>query len=538
METLPGACAFTDDPEAMDPVWLVREVKRYPQFLAPLRAKAAELLHDSGRDREPGDWVLLYLGYVFSGETRVQRFCARWRSSAVWAEAGFGDWQPSYQTVWLRFDELERCGVAAAMRAAGDLTVRQAKRHEDRIGRDTAVDATSYEAHARLVHCCPDRHACRALPRFPQVLGAAAGDTVEKQRHRDAKQPPELTEGGELDNRLRDLPQHDPRRDLLPEGPRYYLQHGHVYRALDATAGARRYDKEFWVGGLLMASVDILVGAPLALHPIAADESEARHYGELLDRTRDATGAYPDRVTGDRGYSFAHVFEHNSKRGIASAFPWRKPNGTVPAREDADCDEYDRHGIPRCRHCGGPGDLTGPGLGFHLTRGEPVLRFTCLLGLTADCKPVQQISCSLDPRMLVPLSRLTDQYNALRKVGKSMERVWRHWRDRYGVAGKTIDTRTLRRQSRDCQELRAQAARFIEWFRILLRHGWAGSHRHRNDNEPTPASGAARLRNILRARDRHGLDLPYGRYAIAAGFAPDPAPPPGGVGPPAAAAAT
>jgi len=321
----------------------------------------------------------------------------------VWREAGFGDWLPSYQTVWLRFDELERCGFAAAMRAAADLTIQHACRHEDRIGRDISVDATSYAAHARLVHCCPDREECRRRSRFPQVLNAANGETVEKRRHRDAKRAPEEVEGGELDNRLRQLPDDDPRRDALPEGPRYYLQQGHVYRSLDATAGARMYeDKDFWLGGLLMASVDVFMGAPLAVNPIAADQSEALNYEGLLERTRSATGRMPDRATGDRAYSFRSVFELNSTLGIASVFPWRKPNGSVTSREEVDRDEFDRHGIPRCRHCGGPGTLKGAGLGFHQPRGEPVLRFRCKLGLTAGCNAIQQISCSIDPRTLVP----------------------------------------------------------------------------------------------------------------------------------------
>lgn len=529
VETLPGACAFADDPEAIDPVWLVRELKCYPQFLAPVRDRVRAFEHDMGRDREPGDWALLYLAYVFSGETRVQRFCARWRSSQVWREAGFGEWAPCYQTVWLRFDELERAGVADAIREAGDLVIAHAKRHEDRIGQDVSFDATSYQAHARLVHCCPDRDACRGLPRFPKRLKTATGETVEKGRHRDAEKAPELTEaGGKLDNRLRELPADDPRRELLPEGPRYYLQHGHIYRNRDASSGARSYDKDFWVGGLLMAAVDVFIGAPIAVRAIAADESEGSHYPELLEQARTASGSYPDRVAGDRGYSISPVFALNSQLGIASVFPWRR-HSTIKTREEVDRDEYDRHGIPRCRHCGGPGQMTGAGLGFHLVRGdEPVLRYRCMLQITPECKHEQQISCSLNPRLLIPLNRLTDQYHALSVASKSMERVWHHWRDRYGVAGKHADTRTLRRESRECQELRSQAARLIEWFRILLRNGWAGSHRRAPEAAPKQVSGARRLRSTLRSRERNRVDVPYGRYAVGAGYAPDAEPPPPG----------
>lgn len=322
-----------------------------------------------------------------------------------------------------------------------------------------------------------------------------------------------------------DLPDDDPRRRDLPVGSRYYLQHGHVYGCLDSTAGARKYDKEFWVGGILQAAVDVFTGGVLAVQSVAADVAEHLAYPELLERVREATDQYPDRVTGDRGYSVAKTFLHNSELGVASAFAWRKWG--EDSRRDMDRDEVDRHGVPRCRDCGGPGDVSGAGLGFHLTRrNEPVIRFRCLLALTPECARVQQISCSVEPRLLVPLSRLTPEYNAMRRVGLNLERVWGHWRQRYRVAGKAPDTRTRRRQSVVCQDLRAEAARFIDWFRILLRNGWLGSHRRRNDGEEKEVSGHRRLSNILRARDRHGLSLLYGRAAFEAGFAPDPDPPP------------
>ena len=87
--------------------------------------------------------------------------------------------------------------------------------------------------------------------------------------------------------------------------------------------------------------------------------------------------------------------------------------------------------------------------------------------------------------MLIPLNRLTEQYNALRVTGKTMERVWRHWRDRYNVAGKNLESRTFRRQSQLCQELRGETARLIEWVRVLLREGWLGGTR-RSVDAPAP----------------------------------------------------
>ena len=76
---------------------------------------------------------------------------------------------------------------------------------------------------------------------------------------------------------------------------------------------------------------------------------------------------------------------------------------------------------------------------------------------------------------------------------------------------------------------RAQAALLVEWFRIAIRHGWIGSHRRRNTETPMPISGRRQLESLLRARDRHGLELPYGAAAQRAGYAAN-APPvdPGG----------
>lgn len=63
----------------------------------------------------------------------------------------------------------------------------------------------------------------------------------------------------------------------------------------------------------------------------------------------------------------------------------------------------DLYGVPRCKHCGGPGEQSGRSsngkqtLGFHFDRqgGLPVprIRFECMLQLTPDCAGTQTIPC-------------------------------------------------------------------------------------------------------------------------------------------------
>jgi hypothetical protein len=535
VEQLVEATLFTDDPTGQDPVELVRQLRRYPHVLKSLERYEADLRSEDGRPRAAGSWVLLYIAYVMSGATVMHRFWTKWRSSPIWKLCGFGDWYPDYNTLQVRFAELEETGLAAVMRGSGDELVQRGWRHDHRIGVDGGADATSFAAHARLRHCCPkDKHGrftCRKDPtkgkRPPITIGRADGDLVEKERHKEAAEPSEEPKTDPREG-MKPLADDDERLDTLPEGYRYFESHdGHLYRLRDQSSGPRRYARgDAWVGGLLMGIADVFTGAPLALKAVAADDNEYQEYPDLLARAQVAANGRLMRVAADRAYSRPETFRHNTEQGVASIFPFRRLNGSEPKRECADHDDFDRHGVPRCRHCGGPGDVSGAKLGFHITRDRrPVLRYRCMAMLTADCDGIQEIGCANEWRILVPLSRRHPSYHAMAVAGKSLERTWSAWRERYGLAGKRPETRPRRREAIPCQELRAQTARFIEWFRVLLRHGFIGSARRR-PAEAFPFNGEWRLRAMERARTRHGLDRPRGAHAIAAGFLPEPKPPP------------
>lgn len=135
-----------------------------------------------------------------------------------------------------------------------------------------------------------------------------------------------------------------------------------------------------------------------------------------------------------------------------------------------------------------------------------------------ECKRTQSIACSEDWHLLLPLSRLTPLYHTIRKSHDHSERIFRHWRDRYGVAGKNADTR-LKRPGVPCQELRTSAALVVEWFRICVRHGWLGSARRSEPGELVPVDGDSRWRRLLIARKKRGLNLPYGPAAVKLGLA-------------------
>ena len=93
--------------------------------------------------------------------------------------------------------------------------------------------------------------------------------------------------------------------------------------------------------------------------------------------------------------------------------------------------------------------------------------------------------------MLIPLSRLSERYHALKKAGKNAEHVYRHWRDRYTVFGNNIDTRP-KRPGIAWQNLRASVALLIEWFRLCARYGWLSSPRRCDEYQVEDIHAATR----------------------------------------------
>lgn len=197
---------------------------------------------------------------------------------------------------------------------------------------------------------------------------------------------------------------------------------------------------------------------------------EYHAYPALLARTITAIGAAPRAVVGDKGLSVRAVYEANTRAGVSTVLPYRPPHQSV-RREDTDTDRYDRHGVPRCRHCGGPCQ-------YHrfASNPSPRLWFRCEAPVTSECSRVQSIAWSANWRTLLPLWRTEPAYFALKETHGQYERVHALWRTRYRVGG---DNHTARpkRIGRACQQLRANAALVVEWLRILSREGWLGSAR-------------------------------------------------------------
>jgi hypothetical protein len=125
--------------------------------------------------------------------------------------------------------------------------------------------------------------------------------------------------------------------------------------------------------------------------------------------------------------------------------------------------------------------------------------------------------CSKDWRLLLPLWRTDPIYHELEASHSIYERVHRHWRERYQVAGDGLSNRPKRR-GLAWQDLRAQAALVAEWLRISWREGWLGSARRNNASPTRFGEGKRRAESLGLYRAKAGLTLPYGVAAAALGL--------------------
>jgi hypothetical protein len=194
----------------------------------------------------------------------------------------------------------------------------------------------------------------------------------------------------------------------------------------------------------------------------------------------------------------------------------RRPAGGETKRHDHDT--HDRHGVMRCKHCGGPthfvrfspGDQSRPE-----DERSPRLWAQCMLGIEPGCAKAQTISCNTDWRALVSLWRTDPVYHELKESHSSYEAVHDWWRDRYKVAADDIGIRPKVR-SIGWHRLRANVAALVEWLRICSCEGWLGSAR-RNHGEAgrgfqdTGERIAARLAVM---RVRMGIARAYGEKAV------------------------
>jgi hypothetical protein len=518
-DRLAGATAFARDDAVRGSTNMVRLVKRNRWLWRELR-KACDLDHRYGRRRERGNWELVAVAFVVSDYVDIQP----WHddsTDSLWQACGFAH-KPSYRTTWRRLRELAT--VADEFLGAAGKLIRRARSQDPRVLAHVHFDNTEDETHAALVHDC-EPGKCPAKQAGSSAGGGRAGAGVRparqdtkafrQERHRHATLAPEQA----TSDNTTDV-------EIVQRGSRMIKRiriDGCWYRTLDLDAGIRAYmglrgAKRFWHGYYSCKAIDHFTGGVIPLVE-SASRQEYDLFEDQYDLVRDLLGETPETAIGDKGFSVQSVFRKCTTNGTAPVFPWR-PGGGDFKRHDKDT--HDRHGVPRCKHCGAPtrfvrfspGDLAKPP-----DQRNPRLWVRCMAGATPECTKTQTISCSGDYRLLVPLWRTDPLYHELKESHSTYEAQHDWWRDRYKVAA---DDLGVRPKIRDIawHRLRANIAALVDWLRICYREGWLGKPRrnHKGAERKFKDRAAVITEKLAKMRVRMGIMGAYGRKAEELGL--------------------
>jgi hypothetical protein len=376
-------------------------------------------------------------------------------------------------------------------------------------------DFTEDETHAALIHDCSEGEDCAQKKGSGRRWGYAqrpervSAQVARAERHELAEDDPETAARREK--------AHAPQKtEIMSDGTKRVRINGCWYRVRDAEAGIRAYTgprgcRRFWVGYYAGKAIDHFTGGVIPSVD-SASINEHKLFIGLFDRTAELAGGAPETAIADRGMSIASCFEYATRAGTAPIFPWRK---TSKDGKRHDHEAYDRHGVKRCRFCGGDMEQVR----FSASP-SPRLWFRCIYPATSDCQREQTISCKEDWRTLLPLARTEALYHELRESHQSYEAQHDTWRDRYRVASDTLANRP-KVVSLDWHRLRANVACLIDWLRIAAKAGWLGA-KPSKDRLPGERRfrevGERAAANLADIRVRLGLASAYGAAAAALGL--------------------
>lgn len=509
-----GAADFSRHHKLRGSLNMVKRVKEQRWAWNSL-SQACDLDANYARKRDPGHWELAAVAFVTSRHVDIQPWWDE-TTDELWRECGFAK-KPSYPTVHRRLRELET--ICDVFLDAASVVIKRCHAHDPRVLAHAHVDCTEDETHAGLVHDCRPGDNCqrpkpkkRRARRRAQRLRRATTSVARAQRERwNAEDEAESEEHA---------------REAGPEDTKPVQRHGGYTRRIriggcwyltrDKDAGVRAYTRNgkvtrFWHGYYSAKLVDHLTGGVIpSVH--SASTNECNLFPDLFDCAKGMLGKAPQTVTGDKGFSVASCFERATRNGTAPVFPWRKSGDG----KRHDHEGYDRHGVKRCKHCGGPMAQTK----FSAKHGNPRLWFQCQSLATEECAKPQTITCNKDWRLLVPLARTEPLYHELKESHQTYEAAHDYWRDRYRVAADALANRP-KVIGIGWHRLRANVACFVDWLRIATINGWLGSARNalrRAGERPFKRSSRESAAEFCDNRQDEGLGDPYGPQAKKLGL--------------------
>lgn len=561
-----GAGRFSDDGWLDDPRFILAVVQ-HTKVLRALRDAEASLTSKYGRPQLPGSYLHLYVAFCIDRDPDVESFYNRHATSDIWQRCGFDPKnRPSLSTLYVRFAELADQRIDRAIQDAIAGLIATARKHAPDIGRHVHIDGTLTASHARLRHECANPtvtansgFGCRGQHRHPLPRRMSASETHDRHHAEDAAPfddseelggagagpgegsganagdaptagastapGPDARRSATKSEGLKQLDAAGLRRwGLDPCDPRvtrkrWFERDGHLLSCRDGEAGVRTYAPRggrgrTTIGMNHLVVTDHVTGGLLAFDVVPADQNEFTVAAGLMDQTRDMVGLHPQAMVADRGFHITSVFNALHDRQIAYVGPWRKAKHQRTREDVARASEglVDRHGVIRCRQCGGPTRANGANLGVTSSRDRTAIRVQCAIRPLDECADTQTVLPDAAPRLIGPLNRTDEVYWQLRHAHSNFERGHAERLARYTVGGRDTASRT-KRLGIAPQHVRLRYAQLLDWLRICLRYGWVKPPRgqrkiRRHAITWRETSGGHRLQAVLKARIDAGLEHP------------------------------
>lgn len=544
-EHLGGLCRFSRHRQLKR--WkVIREAIESTEWLkAEMDAFLAEFARRRsirpGRKVGAGQWHYAYIAYLLSTGLDLHRWWDESTTPEFWADLGVeltfaerchGEDKPSYDRVWRMFARLEE--YTGEVERIAQMVIAKAKEHDPQLGRFLHMDGTEMLTAARVERYDPDAPVDREgkRRRTRNSIQRISADEARKQRQKDVEEDDDQSEDEPSSNRhlvegvARELISGEIEHGEIRDGYLYFrTKKGQWYRTRDIEAGLRMYSRgkggHVWHGRYHGKIICHRYGAPIAVGTWSASQNESTRFEWMLKKALKAVGR-PDAVITDAGLTTKAISGSLVRRGVTHIAPPRN----VKAYRDHE--RFDRHGVVRCKYCGGPADRVG----YDETNRGGIYR--CREPRT-ECKDAEGLGrrhrapASLEHRLLGPIQGCSELYVYLLEAQHIVEHVHRAWRERYGVAGKTYDSIPMR-VSPGVGELRSQFALLVEWVRISIRMGWMESSatQTRYQDNPIRWTGMldAAMADMWIERADAGLEDSYGPLAAERGWGPEKPPQP------------
>lgn len=524
-----NGAALSTMPAYDNPMEIVQILKGAPDIWAELRNTIRPPEEDGAtranhRPPKPGYWELALVAFVASGKSKVKSwYGSPYVTESDWTTILGFDEVPSYATVQRQFARMEAFEPDFALALAS--VIKRCQEHVAAIGAWIHVDSTEAHTHAQLQHdCLPGRCGVYKdgkygagvddeLPEDPAAILAKATELRAPVNPDDADDDGNISAAGpdmvtvliDYDTEVRGIT----RRILR------IWNGSHWMRTSDLDAGTRVYRRSSsgallkrWRGYYATSAVCHVIGLPLTTRLFSAATNEADIYPQVIEYLKVMHGQYPIAAAMDRGFGFDSVYSFNTERNIATVAPYRRTSANDTGPEETDL--FDRHGVPKCRHCGRSGNFVWAGLVSEKTADggkstRPQIRFKCAVGGTDACKKIQTINPAHSWRRLVPIWRTSPVYSELRSTHSNYEFAHHQQRNSHGVGPTSVDRRP-HRVGIACQQLHATVGLLTNWLIVADARGWLGGPCKRRITVVARDGEAYRInREVMQARKEDGL---------------------------------